>query len=540
MLALMLTIFTLVGAETAARCMGYAPLRMPPLDIRVEPGGRLFTRDPKLGYRPLAGSYRITLETGYPFRATHDTQGRRITHPAHITSVARPEFWLFGCSFAYGYSANDEETAAWQLQEQMPEYEIVNFGAPGYGTIHSVIQLREALAAGRRAKAAIVLYGNFHEERNGFLRRRQKTVMLYNRLGPMVQPYATLSSDGRLVYHATPVEYRELPLQRHSALINALDEAIIEYDARHTPSAELTRLLLVEFADLCKQHGVVPCVAGLRPNSKTRAMLEACRAAGIPVADISFDWEQPTNWNAPADPKHPSRRGHREYADKLHLLLASDLLLEDQLARLRDNPRDDAANLYVGIGQLREGNIEVARKHLSLVVELNPGDARGHYWLAQACSRNGDNQKAETELCEAIARDGDYAEARMALGMLHLHEGRKRAAADELKQVLSLRPGWHQTANALAWVLATAREPDVRNPKLALELADDACRVTRSEHASDLDTLAAAQAACGQLDQAVKTAERAIARAKATGQRELAAKCSARRAVYASGRAWEE
>ncbi len=60
------------------------------------------------------------------------------------------------------------------FKKKLPQYEIVNFGVSGYGTIHSLIQFQEALKTRTTPKIAIIAYAWFHDARNTFLRKRKK------------------------------------------------------------------------------------------------------------------------------------------------------------------------------------------------------------------------------------------------------------------------------------------------------------------------------------------------------------------------------
>jgi hypothetical protein len=78
----------------------------------------------------------VTLPNGYAFRVTHLPNTLRVPYPLATDAHARskPEIWLFGCSFTHGWSLNDEETYPWVLQERLPMYEVVNYGAWRCGT----------------------------------------------------------------------------------------------------------------------------------------------------------------------------------------------------------------------------------------------------------------------------------------------------------------------------------------------------------------------------------------------------------------------
>lgn len=50
-----------------------------------------------------------------------------------------------GCSFAFGYGVNDDETLVAFLQKNMPGYAGYNYGVSGYGTQHLLLQTREKI-----------------------------------------------------------------------------------------------------------------------------------------------------------------------------------------------------------------------------------------------------------------------------------------------------------------------------------------------------------------------------------------------------------
>jgi len=164
-----------VGAEVVLRLCGVAPWRLPSNTTSVEPGGSLFRPDPVLGYTHLPGAFVVTLATGYKFRMTHLPNTLRVTHQmeTYPSSPEKESIWIFGCSHTHGWSLNDEETYPWLLQEFFPDFEIVNFGVSGYGTLHSLLQLQEALQHSR-PRLVVLAYASFHDVRNLLLRKRQK------------------------------------------------------------------------------------------------------------------------------------------------------------------------------------------------------------------------------------------------------------------------------------------------------------------------------------------------------------------------------
>ena len=222
----LLFLFLAIGAELAVRVAGGRPYRLADLPVKVEPGGRFFRRHPRLGYTQIPGEYKITLPDGYAFRVTHGANTLRITHPPLLPTGAapRPAVWIMGCSFVHGWSLNDEDTLPWQLQQALPEFEISNFGVNGYGNLHGLLQYREFQTTQPKPVCVVATYAYFHDERNTLTRARRKAVAPYNHLGPVALPYARLAADGTLDLRREAVEYREWPLQRHSALVHFLEQ----------------------------------------------------------------------------------------------------------------------------------------------------------------------------------------------------------------------------------------------------------------------------------------------------------------------------
>jgi hypothetical protein len=320
---LMLTVLLVAGAELILRLKGFKPWRKVDFAIQVDPGGRLYTRHPSLGYSHISGRFTVTLGTGYSYHVTHLPNTRRITHP--IDSYDEPrqkeEIWIFGCSYTHGWSLNDEETYPWLLQERLPEYEVVNFGVGGYGTIHSLIQFRDTLEA-KTPKVAVLAYAGLHDVRNTFLRIQRKSLTPYNKLGPLVQPYARLDEEGRLRYSFADVIYPEFPLMRHLALAHYIETKYNELERRLRRSHAVSEALVVEMARLAKKHGVKFIIAGITKDDATLTMLEFAQKNEIPSIDISVDPKVKANTNLPHD-GHPSAFANKQYADKLEAFLVT-------------------------------------------------------------------------------------------------------------------------------------------------------------------------------------------------------------------------
>lgn len=150
---------------------------------------------------------------------------------------------------------------------------------------------------------------------------------------------------------------------------------------------------------------------------------------------------------------------------------------------------------------LQQGKTEQAIAEFQAAVELNPHDAQLHVWCGNVLAQHGAADKA----------------------IVHY-----RAA-------LTIAPGWNEAQIRLAWTLATWEHASPAQSAEAVLLAEEVCNRTQRSHTPSLDTLAAAYAACGRFDEAVKIAEQAHAMAQAAGDTKLATEIAARLTLYHAG-----
>ena len=209
----------------------------------------------------------------------------------------------------------------------LPDFEVVNFGVVGYGTLHNLIEFREALETRGTPRAAVVAYAGFHDRRNTFVRRRRKLVATWNSLGPLSQPRARLGPENELVLDMAEVAYREFPLQRSSALVHMLEQMFNRGEERIHRSREVSREIIRTFSELAAEKGIELLLAGINQDPWTARMLADMGREGIPTVDISVDLTVKENNNKPHD-HHPSAVANRKYADKLLAALRAGPLKE--------------------------------------------------------------------------------------------------------------------------------------------------------------------------------------------------------------------
>lgn len=315
------------GAEIFARLKGFKPWT-PSQDrpLRVQPGGRFGTPDASLGSAYLPGQFVVTLADGYSFRMTHGADGLRITRPLSSgdDTTSRSPLWIFGCSYTHGWALNDEETYPWLLQERLPDYEVVNFGVGGYGTLQSLIQFREALEKRPAPKLAVLAYGSFHDARNTLNRYRMKGVTLPAGRTSVRLPCARLGQDGGLEIFAVEADYyRPWPLQGYLAFVHFLEESANRRELLRVRSHAISKAIVDEFKRLADRHGTRLVVAGIFRSPDTTDMLRYARSEGIDSVDISVR-DTPEFQNLPHD-AHPNALANRRFAERLAAFLSERL-----------------------------------------------------------------------------------------------------------------------------------------------------------------------------------------------------------------------
>jgi tetratricopeptide (TPR) repeat protein/mono/diheme cytochrome c family protein len=247
------------------------------------------------------------------------------------------------------------------------------------------------------------------------------------------------------------------------------------------------------------------------------------------------------------------RKAHAEDLAAYTKLLQGDL----------SNPirHDAVASLYLDAGRFDEA-IAAYRESL----RLNSESAPTHYNLGFALSARGRREEAIAQFREAIRIDPEYAlahnnlgallqvagqddeallhyrravmlrpdnlDARTNLGQLLSNRGEAALAAEEFRQALTLKPDHPQALSGLAWVRATASDPALRDAAEAVRLGERAADVTRHRDIGALDALAAAYAAAGRYEDAVRVAHAGLDVAVNAGQTAIADQFRQRLELY--------
>ena len=92
----------------------------------------------------------------------------------------------------------------------------------------------------------------------------------------------------------------------------------------------------------------------------------------------------------------------------------------------------------------------------------------------------------------------------------------------QLREQLARAPDDVDLLNNMAWLLATAEPPALRNPAEAVRLAERANALTTGASPVVLDTLSTTYAAAGKRDKAIEAARQALRLAEAAGEVQMA------------------
>ncbi|MDJ0864597.1 MAG: tetratricopeptide repeat protein [Myxococcota bacterium] len=161
-------------------------------------------------------------------------------------------------------------------------------------------------------------------------------------------------------------------------------------------------------------------------------------------------------------------------------------------AEARPGAAGPRANL--GLALFRAGRSEEALAALREARRLDPELAQAHGYLGLVRLERGERAEALADFEAALALDGSQLVFRVARAGLLLDAGREREAASDYRAVVAAAPDHVEALNNLAWLLATASDPALRDPAEAVRLAERAVALAEPAPPELLDTLARARA----------------------------------------------
>jgi len=212
------------------------------------------------------------------------------------------------------------------------------------------------------------------------------------------------------------------------------------------------------------------------------------------------------------------------------------LNLDPQQADLREELRTTLFRL--GMTHAQAGRYKQAAEMFEHFVNARPDDAESQFNLATLSQRMGQFDRAIVHLTEAVRLRPKVFQLQFSLASLLARVDRVADALEAYAEARRLEPQSPAPLNGMAWLLATHSDAAVRDEGEAVRLAQRAAELTEHQAPEILDTLAAAYAAVGQFDQAVATAQQAIA--LAADQVELADPIRQRLKLYEQHKPYRE
>jgi tetratricopeptide (TPR) repeat protein len=240
-----------------------------------------------------------------------------------------------------------------------------------------------------------------------------------------------------------------------------------------------------------------------------------------------------------------------DYADAHHNLgvaLARKNQIDGAISQFQDalrlKPDYAEAHYNLGVALARKNQIDGAISQYQEALRLKPDYADAHINLGVALAGKNQIDGAISQFQEALRLKPDYAEAHINLGIALAGKNQIDEAISQFQEALRLKPDYADvqsnlakalelknisnalksdpaTLNNLAWELATNPDAKIRNGALAVKLAEHACEQTHYRMTIMIGTLAAAYAEAGRFDDAMATAQKAIALAQQNGEKDL-------------------
>jgi Flp pilus assembly protein TadD len=215
----------------------------------------------------------------------------------------------------------------------------------------------------------------------------------------------------------------------------------------------------------------------------------------------------------------------------------SEILARHALAVTVNN---STMQLLMGDALIDQGKMEEAGRHFAESARLCPDSAPAQCGLAVTLVVRGRLDEA-IETCRAalqiLPREPTI---HYVLANTLFTQGKFAEAIAEYKEVLQYDSKQLFALNDLAWLLATASDTRFRDGPEAIRLGEQACQLSNYKVTLYMGTLAAAYAEAGRFDDAVKTAQKAIALATAAKSERLAGKNRELLELYQLKKAYHE
>jgi tetratricopeptide (TPR) repeat protein len=206
-------------------------------------------------------------------------------------------------------------------------------------------------------------------------------------------------------------------------------------------------------------------------------------------------------------------------------------LWRDTLAK---NPNSWLAHHNLGVVLQAQGHFSKAEAHFRSALQLRSDYYEAENNLGESLLMQDCLDEAEVHIDRSISLNPGYAASRWNKALLYAHQRQKEEAYAIVQDGLAQSSVYLDGLNMFARFLATADDPDVRDPQTAELLARRGCELTHYFNPYFLVTLAAAYAAQDRYSEAREWGSRALVIACTAENNELAREITSRLKFYRS------
>jgi tetratricopeptide (TPR) repeat protein len=201
--------------------------------------------------------------------------------------------------------------------------------------------------------------------------------------------------------------------------------------------------------------------------------------------------------------RQPRNSGALNNRGKAHYLNQDyDLAIADFTAAIQQDPKNVLAFNNRALARISTEDYRQARADLQSALRIVPEYAEALNNRGVVHQKLGQHKQAIDDFTAALKIDAAYADALGNRAYTYRLTGDYSKAVADLEEAVKLTPGTFEASNDLAWLLATAKDDNVRDAARALKLAEEACGISQYQDWNTLDTLGAAFAANGKFDEA--------------------------------------